>query len=403
MGILLMDNTDFSSVIGDAKLIMRAVEKRKPRTAGLYIHVPFCVRKCSYCDFYSIPCGDGHQGEFLRALKKELTQIPREWAPTTIYFGGGTPTTLQEQELEELCQLLRELVNLAQVEEWTCEVNPGTLTAAKARALRVAGVNRISLGVQSFDASNLQFLGRIHTGPAAIDTFRQLREQGFTNVGIDLIYGIPGASKHQLARDLKQTIALNPEHISCYCLSFEEHTPLQQALKRGEVREVADAEEAAQYRYICRTLQAAGYRHYEISNFARPGRECRHNLLYWSGGEFIGCGPSAHSHWKDKRYGNVRSLAAYCASFRDRTSPREFTEKLAPEAKARETLVMGLRQCAGISRKAFSAHTGFDYRALAGPRIDWLCKQHLLHESGDNLRLTQKGLFISDAIFAELI
>ena len=373
------------------------------KRAGLYIHVPFCVRKCRYCDFYSIACSSGDQAFFLDALECELLSLPASFKPETIFIGGGTPSSLSLANLRRLMKIITRAVDLSQVKEWSVEVNPGTLNYENARIMADAGVNRVSLGVQSFDEENLSFLGRIHSGAEAEAAFELLRGAGFSNLGIDLIYGIPGADGRKLAADLAKVIQLNPEHVSCYCLVFEEGTPLTQLRDGHQIIEVGDEDELAQYNLIRDALNCAGLKQYEISNFSRPGKECRHNLLYWSGGEYIGCGPAAHSHWNATRYGNVRSLESYCAAFKNKTSPQEYEERLDPEAKARETLVMSLRRCDGVHREYFKKDTGFDYRKLAGDRIDWLCQLHLLEEKNERLRLTEKGLFISNSVFAELI
>ena len=383
--------------------------------SGLYLHIPFCVRKCLYCDFYSLPMGRGpvaqrlhsHEGydasRFLDALDVELAALPAGFRPETIFIGGGTPTELSDPDFLRLFALLRARVDLGGVKEWSCESNPGTLTAAKAAILRDAGVNRISLGVQSFDARNLEFLGRIHSADEAEAGFHLLRAHGFTNINLDLMYGIPGSAPDALERDLDRLIALGPEHAACYCLIFEDGTPLADLQRQGFVKEVDDDTELAQYRQVRTRLAAAGYGHYEISNFARPGRTCAHNLLYWGAGEYIGCGPSAHSHWAGARYGNLRDLATYCDRLLAGGSVRAFTELLEPDAKARETLVMALRRLDGITRDAFRAATGYDYVHLCGDTIDWLCQEGLLEESGTRLRLTEQGLFLSDGVFAELV
>jgi oxygen-independent coproporphyrinogen-3 oxidase len=382
---------------------------------GLYLHIPFCVRKCLYCDFYSLPMGRGpvakrlhtHAGHdasrFLDALDVELAALPAGFRPETIFIGGGTPTELSDPDFLRLFALLRARVDLGAVAEWSCESNPGTLTAAKAAILRDAGVNRISLGVQSFDARNLEFLGRIHSADEAAAGFHLLRAHGFTNINLDLMYGIPGSAPDALARDLDRLIALGPEHAACYCLIFEDGTPLADLQRQGFVKEVDDDTELAQYRQVRTRLAAAGYGHYEISNFARPGRACAHNLLYWGAGEYIGCGPSAHSHWAGERYGNLRDLTTYCDRLLAGNSVRAFTERLDPEAKARETLVMGLRRLDGVARDAFRAVTGYDYIHLCGDTIAWLCQEGLLEDSGTRLRLTEQGLFLSDGVFAELV
>lgn len=372
--------------------------------AGLYIHIPFCLRKCRYCDFYSVPLTDGSGPEaFLDALDMELGKLPPGFAPETVYIGGGTPTALAPARLEELFDSIRRGVDLRRVTEWTCEANPGTLAREEAEILREAGVNRVSLGVQSFAAENLAFLGRIHSPREAKDAYALLREEGFASINLDLMYGIPGSSREMLERDLAQVVALDPDHVSCYGLIFEDGTPLTKLRDRGQVEEVDDDEQLEQYALVRRTLRDAGYHHYEISNFAKPGFQCRHNLLYWSGGEYIGCGPAAHGHWRGRRYGNVRSVGDYSRLLLEGQGVRATDEKLEPEAKARETLIMSLRRLDGVKRDEFQKQTGFDYRALRGKEIDGLRELGVLEESDGTLRLTEKGLFVSDSVFAELV
>ena len=369
---------------------------------GLYIHVPFCVRKCKYCDFYSVPL-DGATPRFLGALERELRQLPLDFAPDTVYIGGGTPTSMEPAALNQLVDLLKPVVARCRVIEWTCEANPGTLTREKADILKAAGVNRMSLGVQSFSAETLAFLGRIHSSAEAVDSYQLLRDAGFDNINVDLMYGIPGCSREDLEDDLGRVRQLAPEHIAAYCLIFEEGTPLTQMRDAGRLEELDDDEQLDQYRLVRADLGAAGYHHYEISNFAKPGFESRHNLLYWSAGEYIGCGPAAHSHWRGVRFGNPKSLEEYCAALEAGRAPRSFEEKLEPEAKAREMLIMGLRRLDGISVGEFRRTTGFDYRDLKPAEIDWLCHIGMLEEEDGRLRLTEKGLFVSDSVFAELV
>jgi len=369
---------------------------------GLYIHVPFCVRKCRYCDFYSVPLG-GAVPRFLGALEQELRLLPPEFAPDTVYIGGGTPTALEMDELRRLLDLLGPVAARGRVVEWTCEANPGTLTRDKAELIRAAGVNRVSLGVQSFSPDTLAFLGRIHSAAEAVDGFALLRETGFANINVDLMYGIPGCAREDLEADLARIRQLAPEHVAAYSLIFEPGTPLTQMRDAGMFDEMEDDEQLEQYRLVRATLGAAGYHHYEISNFARPGFESRHNRLYWGAGEYIGCGPAAHSHWKGVRYGNPKSLDEYCASLAAGRPPRTFEEQLDPEAKARETLIMGLRQLDGVPMDEFRRITGFDCRDLKPTEIDWLCHIGMLEENDGRLRLTEKGLFVSDSVFAELV
>lgn len=382
---------------------------------GLYIHIPFCVRKCPYCDFYSVATASGtdatvnasvpsrDQPEFLEALDRELVGLPDGFRPATVFVGGGTPTELSDDDFRRLLDSLHRHVDLGGVVEWTCEANPGTLTPPKAGLFRPAGINRVSLGVQSFDPVTLRFLGRIHDGDQAEAGVHLLREAGIDNINLDLIYGTPAGAPGRLDADLERVATLAPNHVSCYCLTFEPDTPLARLRDLGRVREIQDDDALDQYRNVRRTLADAGYDQYEISNFAHPGAECRHNLLYWGGHDYLGCGPAAHSHWQGARFGNVRNLHRYCRALLDGASPRDFEERLAPEPKARETLVIGLRKLDGVDRSAFREQTGYDYRALAGETLDQFVRDGVLDDSGDRLRLTEAGLFVSDAVFAELV
>ncbi len=374
---------------------------------GLYVHVPFCVRKCGYCDFYSLPQPPGREApdatRYLDALEVELGRLPPGFAPETVFVGGGTPTELSEPDLARLLGLLRRAIDPRRVVEWTCESNPGTLTSEKARLLREAGVNRVSLGVQSFDPQNLAFLGRIHTAEEAEAGYALLRECGFDNVNLDFIFAIPGAPPESVAHDAERAVALGPEHISWYCLTYEEGTPLWHMRERGLLRPVEEGEQERQYALLRGALAAAGYRQYEISNWARPGRECRHNLLYWGPGEYVGCGPSAHSHWGGARWANEANLARWCDALLGGRSARAFEERLEPDARAREALVMWLRRREGVAREEFARRTGFDLDALCGPAVERLRGLGLIEDDGRRIRVAERALFVSDAIFAELV
>ena len=360
---------------------------------GLYIHVPFCARKCDYCAFFSRPAEPGGVAGWLRGIARELEQLPAGFAPESIFIGGGTPTALAENELARFLELVCARVELAQVVEWTCEANPGTLTAAKVARLRQAGVNRLSIGAQAFAAATLRQLGRSHTAAETREGVALARAAGFDNVGLDLIYGVPGVSRESFCADVEAALALDPEHVSCYCLEIEAGTPFARAAAAGRL-EVSEEEQRAQFDWARRRLAAGGWAHYEISNFAKPGRACRQNLLYWTGGEYVGIGPAAHSHWRGVRWGHTPELPEW---------KRAFEERLDPAAKARETLVMGLRRLAGWTRAEFRAATGCDYDELRGPEITRLAAAGLLVAEPDAIRLAEDALFISDSVFSELV
>lgn len=361
--------------------------------SGLYVHVPFCVRKCGYCAFFSRSAEPGLVAAWFAGIERELAALPAGFAPTSVFFGGGTPTALDESELAQLLDLVRARVDLRNLAEWTCEANPGTLSPTKLARLRAGGVDRLSLGAQSFAAATLRQLGRIHAADETLAAVAQAREAGFANVGLDLIYGVPGVARETFQADVEAALALAPEHLSCYCLEIEEGTPFARAAAAGRLA-ISEDDQRAQFDWARARLVGAGFAHYEISNFARPGRACRQNLLYWNGGEYIGVGPAAHSHWAGARWGNTPELPEW---------KRAFEEKLEPAAKARETLVMGLRRLAGWGRTEFRAATGFDYGELRGPEIARLAAQGLLVVEPDRIRLADDALFVSDAVFAELV
>ncbi len=372
---------------------------------GLYVHVPFCLRRCTYCDFYSLArsATPGGPADYLEALAREIALLPADFQPDTVFIGGGTPTELDATDLRHLLALLRERIDLSRVVEWSCEANPGTLTGEKAEALLAAGVNRFSLGVQSFQPAALALLDRIHGAEEAVESVRLLRRLGVDNLNLDLLYGIPGAPDDAVDRDLDQLLDLAPEHAACYCLIFEPGTPLERRRARGELRAVDDETERSQYTRIRSRLTSADYTHYELSNFARSGHTCRHNLLYWSGGSYLALGPAAHAHWDGRRTANPRNLAVWSQRLAKGLPPHTFEERLAPEAKARETLVMALRQIAGVRYNWFHRATGFDLRALCGPTLDHLAAEGLLVAWDEGVRLSADGLFVSDGIFAELV
>ena len=360
---------------------------------GLYIHIPFCARKCPYCAFFSQRTEPGLVAAWFSGIARELESLPDGFAPESIFWGGGTPTALDESDLAHLLEMICSRVEIGGVVEWTCEVNPGTLTQEKALCLRAAGVNRLSIGAQSFDDATLQRLGRIHTAAETRAAVALARAAGFENIGLDVIYGVPGVAHKFFQADIEAALVLEPEHVSCYCLEIEEGTSFARQAQTGKLT-VSEDEQRAQFDWARKRLTGAGWTHYEISNFAKPGRECLQNLLYWNGGDYIGIGPAAHSHWNGIRWGNSPDLPEWM---------RAFEEKLEPEAKARETLVMGLRRLAGWNRQEFLATTGFDYDALRGKEIKQLAAEGLLVVEPDRIRLAEDALFISDSVFSELV
>jgi oxygen-independent coproporphyrinogen-3 oxidase len=327
---------------------------------------------------------------FLDALLAEVKGHAATYRmePETIYFGGGTPSMLSIRELEYLLEGLREALPFERVREWTFEVNPATISAEKAGRLRALGVNRVSVGVQSWDNEILHTLGRTHNAEQAVATYRVLREAGFENINLDLMFAIPGQSRAQWRETLLRTIALAPEHISAYCLTYEEDTRFFEQLQSGEFHR-DDERDAAMFEDAMDVLREAGYGQYEISNYARAGRESLHNFGYWNGGDYLGIGPSAFSTIGSRRWQNVPDSAAYIARIHAGTSAVSFEEGVSEKTRTGETLAFGLRTESGIPAQAAAPWEGelAEMRALG-----------LLEARDGRLRLTRRGKLMADSV-----
>jgi len=366
--------------------------------AHLYVHVPFCAAKCQYCAFYSAPARSGQMVRYVAAIETELRRFRKDRAPVrpqTVFFGGGTPTLLTVASLTRLLAAIQPLVRSARRVEWTVESNPATVSAEKARALRAHGVNRISLGVQSFDDTMLNRLGRIHTADQARRTYRLLRRAGFDNINLDLMFGLPGQTVDQWRQTLEQAIALEPDHLSAYCLALEEDTPLWALGQQGILRP-DDDRDRAMFELTIDVLTAAGYRHYEISNYARPGRECRHNLAYWQGRDYLGLGPSAWSTVRSTRWQNLPDTDGYLTALAaGRAAVVAASERLSPATKAAERAAFGLRMAAGVSASGVARRWRSETARLLA--------NGLLEKRGARLRLTRRGLLFADEVAAEFV
>ena len=363
----------------------------------IYVHIPFCARICPYCAFYKDLLDRSQTSRFCEALlhELELHESRRRTGdrrsllrPSTIYFGGGTPTALNIAQLEQLLRGFHERLDLSQLIEWTTEANPGSVSARKAAVLKKFGVNRISLGVQSWDEELLKLLGREHNAQQAEESFRILRDAGFTNINIDLMFGLPGQIPGQWRASLERTIALQPEHISTYCLTYEEDTEFFLRHVQGEFRQDADAD-AGFFEMTMAILEDAGYRHYEISNYARRSFESVHNRAYWLGEDYLGIGPSAVSTIGMQRWQNVCDYRAYIERVLLGQSPRESTENLTHEMKRTERIALGLRTRDGIVVSELK-----DF----AQKIDELITLKLLRKFHGNFVLTRRGKTLADSI-----
>ncbi len=356
----------------------------------LYVHIPFCPKICPYCSFYKEVSDRNKTPAFLDALLAEVDSLRQrfEVQPRTIFFGGGTPSALSTPQLDYLLRGLKTRLDLSALTEWTLEMNPATVSLEKAALLRGLGVNRISMGVQSWDPALLKTLGRVHDREQAERSYRILREAGFDNVNLDLIFGVPGQSMRQWRDTLRQTIEMGPQHISAYCLTYEEDTEYFRQLQIGSHRP-DDEHDADLFDQTMADLVEAGYEQYEISNYARPGRECRHNLAYWLGDDYLGIGPSAFSTVGLERWQNQPDAAGYSEKIRRGDSAVSFHEALDPATKLAERIMFSLRTNRGVSRSEVAAWP---------EEVATFTDRGLMESRDSRLVLTRRGRMVADHI-----
>jgi oxygen-independent coproporphyrinogen III oxidase len=372
---------------------------------GLYIHIPFCERKCIYCDFYSIERTEQIDA-FVNALLAEIRlvaeSVGNDPAFTSVFFGGGTPSLLKPEQLEEIVSLLRSSFNIRTDAEFTLETNPGTITFETLHSYRNTGANRISIGIQSFHEDELTFLGRIHNAEQAGDAVRYSRDAGFDNINIDLIYSLPGQTEKKLHYSLDRALDLSPEHISAYSLTFEPETPLYRMLQSRQIQPLPEEEDAALFELTVDVLGSAGYEQYEVSNYARKGKHCLHNLTYWSHDEYIGLGPSAHSYVNGRRYWNVRSLTRYFEVLKVHRLPVAGEEVLTGAQMAGETIFLGLR-AEGLDLRKLRSEFGLDLSVSRARQIEEFLRDNMIMLDNERLRVTRKGRIYADLIARELM
>jgi len=372
---------------------------------ALYIHIPFCLKKCLYCSFASWPGQKSLHRQYVGAVISEMRRLAANGpAPlSTLFIGGGTPTVLPEDVLLHLLTTCRTIFSFVADGEFTCEANPGTVHPALLAALRGADINRLSLGVQSFDDEELRLLGRVHDASAARQAVTMSKEAGFANFSLDLMYGLPGQSLASWRRNLETALAFAPPHLSLYQLTIEDDTPFAGRYRPGQPPMPAEEEILAMDALNIEICAQAGLQQYEISNFARPGYECRHNLTYWHNESYLAVGASAVSYQAGRRQGRLAEPEAYCAVIATGGDAIAWSEELPREAAFRETVVMGLRLNAGVELARLRQRFGIEAQDYYREVLPKLTAAGFLQCADGHLRLTETGRLVANQVLAELV
>lgn len=379
------------------------------RELELYIHIPFCVKKCAYCDFLSGPASDSKVEEYVRALVTEIgyyQEFSKKYEVSTVFFGGGTPSLLTGEQMQRIMDALRQSFSFRETVEITMEANPGTVTVEKLRAYQKAGINRLSFGLQSVNNEELKLLGRIHTYEEFLESYEAARNAGFQNINVDLISAIPKQTIRSWEQTLQTIIRLQPEHISAYSLIVEEGTPFAKLYGEGcEMEHLlpTEEEERRMYERTEELLWEAGYHRYEISNYAKVGYECEHNLGYWERKEYLGLGLGASSLIEETRFSNTEVMEEYLQNVKNPQLLRKGQEGLDRQEQMEEFVFLGLRKMKGIREERFADLFGEDIWNCYGDNLKRMIQKGLLEKEEGALRLTRKGIDISNYVFAEIL
>ncbi len=371
--------------------------------AGLYLHIPFCTHACPYCDFSFELLKDGRVDRLLAALEAEADRRGGEspWPDSiisTVFLGGGTPTCLTDRQLDRIFGMVHDHFRIDPDAEITVEANPETVRISKLQRLRSLGVNRLSIGVQSFSDEILRHLGRCHTADQAVQATALSREAGFENISLDLMFGVPGQVASDWAETLDRAVSLNPEHVSIYGLTIEPGTVFDRMEQEGRL-DLPDEDRHVEYYFqALDRLTAADYRQYEVSNLSKPGIECRHNESCWNGGDYLGLGPSAHSHAGGRRLANTRDLADYLSAMEERGEAIDMDETLTVDERIHEYILLSLRSIEGMDTRVFRDRYGEDAMGKRDPAIHTLTEEGMLSRRGSRLCLTRKGLALADSV-----
>lgn len=372
---------------------------------GLYVHIPFCKSKCHYCDFNSYEGKEHLFGRYQEALKQEMF-LYRDYVQVvnTIYFGGGTPSILPSDQIMNLLDAIRKNFYVHNTVEITIEVNPGTVSRPLFSLLRAAGVSRLSMGLQSFHDENLKNLGRIHTVNEFLLAYKQARDTGFDNINIDLIFGLPWQTFASWQDELSRIVELAPEHVSLYDLTVEPQTRLGEDLRTGRIQPLSQEIDAKMYEEAIGSLKAAGYEHYEISNFAKPGKRCRHNQIYWRNEEYLGIGAGATSYLGRTRYTNVKTVEEYIEKIMKRNIFAVGEQDALPAQKLiGETIMLQLRLLEGFDKNELQKRFKTNIDKHFGATISVLTREGLVRERGGKVCLTEQGLMVANQVFSRFV
>lgn len=373
---------------------------------GLYIHIPFCVKKCKYCDFNSFKLNIDEKKKYLSALEKEMELYKDEVegkSIDSIFLGGGTPSILNKEEIKILFENIKNNFNIKSSAEITMECNPGTLTLDKLKVMKECGVNRLSIGLQAVQNHHLEYIGRIHTYEEFEKNYFQAKEVGFENINVDLMYALPNQSKKDWIESLEKVVKLNPTHISAYSLILEENTELFNMYERKEFKLLDEDTDIEMYEHTINYLKEYGYNQYEISNYAKDGFECKHNILYWKCENYVGLGPSASGFLYETRYNNLCELDKYEEVIFSGKKPIEWEEELSIKDEIEESIFLGLRMNDGIKFIDFHEKYNFDFKKEYKNEIKKLKDLELIDVDCTSIKLTQKGREISNSVFVEFM
>ncbi len=373
---------------------------------GLYIHIPFCISKCKYCDFVSFNKINDMADQYIEAVKAEIEMYSdklSDYEVQTIFIGGGTPSILDVVKLESIINKIHINFNISKNIEFTIEANPGTLTESKLKKYEQMGINRLSIGLQSFNNEILKKIGRIHTADDFIQSYKMAKCAGFKNINIDLIYSLPGQNLEDWENTLRKVIEMKPEHISAYALKVEEGTAFEKLLDQNKLSLPSDEEDRQMYDMAIKLLGDNGIEQYEISNFSKKGYECRHNLIYWNNEEYVGIGVSAHSYINSNRYGNTMDIHEYVDLIGRRMFPIKTQESKDRHDEMVETIFLSLRLNRGIELKKFEDRFNASILDIYREKIDKLVNQGLLTIEEESLRLTKYGMDVSNQVFVEFL